>query len=60
MLVEAAWVLKNREPWAIVFYERILRRNGKAQKAIIALARKLAVILWRLWQDNRFYQSEYI
>lgn len=60
MLVEAAWALKTREPWATTFYDRVLRRCGKAQKAIVALARKLAIILWRLWQDNRCYQSEHI
>lgn len=59
MLVEAAWILKSRESWAAAFYNRILRNTGKAQKAIVALARKLAKILWRLWMDNKVYQADY-
>ena len=56
-LVEAAWVLRSKEQWAAEFYGRILRRTGKFQKAIVALARKLAIIMWRLWLENRPYQS---
>ena len=60
VLVEAAWqLLSSREEWALSFYRRMLSHNGKAQKAITALARKLAVILWRLWLDNRAYESCY-
>jgi transposase len=59
VLVEAAWRLLSKEEWASVFYHRILHNSGNAQKAIIALARKLAVILWRLWLENRAYQSSH-
>jgi transposase len=59
MLIEAAWVLLRKEAWAADFYQRILRRSGKSQKAICALARKLTVILWKLLQDNRYYRSDY-
>lgn len=58
-LVEAAWILKTKEPWAQAFYNRVLYHSGKAQKAIVALARKLAIILWRLLLENRPYQTEY-
>jgi transposase len=51
VLVEAAWRLLSKEEWASRFYHRILRHSGKPQKAIVASARKLAVILWRLWDD---------
>lgn len=57
LLVEAAWVLRGKEKWASECYENILRRSGVFQKAIMALARKLAVILWRLWRENRPYRS---
>lgn len=57
LLVEAAWTLRDREKWASDFYYGILSRGGKSQQAIIALARKLAVILWRLWLESRRYQS---
>lgn len=56
-LVEAAWILKTKEPWAQVFYNRVLYHSGKVQKAIVALARKLAIILWRLLLENRPYQT---
>ncbi len=58
MLVEAAWVLRGKEKWASKFYDNVLRRSGKFQKAIMALARKLAIILWRLWLEGRPYRSE--
>ena len=57
LLVEAAWILRGKEKWASDFYETVLRRCGLFQKAILALARKLAILLWRLWMDNRPYQS---
>ena len=57
VLIEAAWRLLAAEAWASDFYSRILSRYGKAQKAIVALARKLCVILWRLWLENRRYES---
>jgi transposase len=58
VLVEAAWRLLSKEEWASKFYHRMLSHCGRPQKAIVALARKLAVILWRLWLENRFYKSD--
>ena len=57
VLVEAAWRLINTESWASKFYCRVLKQCGKTQKAIVAVARKLCVILWRLWLENRRYSS---
>ena len=48
LLIEAAWMWKQRDPGAEAFYRRILGRSGLPQKAIVAVARKLAVLLWRL------------
>ena len=56
VLVEAAWRLLATEEWASRFYRRVLSNCGKAQKAIVALARKLCVILWRMWLENRPYE----
>jgi len=39
---------KQRDPAAETFYRRILGRTGLPQKAIVAVARKLAILLWRL------------
>lgn len=48
LLVEAAWMWKQRDTAAEIFYRRILGRTGLPQKAIVAVARKLAITLWRL------------
>lgn len=58
-LIEAAWVLLRAGGWAADLYRRIYKRSGNCQKAITALARKLAVILWRLWLENRPYDASY-
>jgi hypothetical protein len=48
LLIEAAWMWKQRDPAAETFYRRILGGTGLPQKAIVAVARKLAILLWRL------------
>lgn len=58
-LVEAANALLNRGPdcalkrWA----ERLRQRKGSA-KAKVALARKLAVLLWRLWRSGERFDAQ--
>lgn len=56
LLVEAAWMWKSKDRWAQGVYNAILSRCGLPQKAIAALARKLAVILWRLSIEKRPYR----
>lgn len=56
ILIEAAWTWKRYDPYAREFYNRILARCGVAQKAICALARKLAIIMWRLCLEERPYR----
>ena len=56
LLVEAAWIWRAKDPWANAFYGKLLSRTGIAQKAIIGLARKLAIILWRLVMEQRAYR----
>ena len=57
LLVEAAWIWKSKDRWAQGVYNAIVSRCGLPQKAITALARKLAVILWRLSIEKRPYRS---
>ena len=57
LLVEACWTWKSYDPYAQEFYNRILSRCGSAQKAIVALARKLAVVMWRLCVEKRTYRQ---
>jgi transposase len=59
LLVEAAWVFRKEASWASELYDRLHRRTGSFQKAITALTRKLAVILWRLWLEDREYEPQY-
>jgi transposase len=55
LLIEAAWTWRAKDPWAGRTYRKLLSRCGIAQKAIVALARKLAIILWRLCLEKRPY-----
>jgi transposase len=55
LLVECAWIHKGRDAGAELMYRRILARTGHAQKAIVAVARRLLTLLWRLCIENRMY-----
>ena len=48
LLVEAAWRWRRGDAYAQMLFQRYLANTGMKQKAIVALAHKLAVILWRL------------
>ena len=60
LLVEAAWrVLRSPDPAAAplrAWAERIALRRGKSVAAV-ALARRLAGILYALWRDNAVYRT---
>lgn len=56
ILIEAAWTFKRYDPKAKEMYNRIVARCGVAQKAICAVARKLALIMWRLCLEQRPYR----
>ena len=56
LLVEAAWMWKRRDPFAAQLYNRMLSRMSIPQKAIVAVARRLAIILWRLCVEQRPYR----
>ena len=60
LLIEAAWMWRQHDPYARDLYNRFLGRMGIAQKAIVAVARKLAVILWRLYVERRQYRTAII
>lgn len=59
LLIEAAWIWKTKDPFAAELYNRLLGRCGLAQKAIAAVARKLAIILWRLAVECRPYRLKF-
>ena len=48
LLVEAAWRWRRGDAYARMLFSRYLGNTGMKQKAIVALAHKLSVILWRI------------
>jgi transposase len=56
LLIEAAWMWRVKDPGASELYNKLLSKTGIPQKAIAALARRLAIILWRLSIEQRPYQ----
>ena len=57
LLIEAAWMWRSRDSYAEGLYRRLLAKTGIAQKAIAAVARRLAIILWRLCIEQRLYRT---
>jgi transposase len=56
MLVEVAWMVYLRGGWARAFVERVSRGVAARRKiAIVALARKLLVMLWAMLRDDRAF-----
>lgn len=56
LLIEAAWIWRAKDPDAQRIYNKLLSKTGIPQKAIAALARRLAIILWRLSIEQRAYR----
>jgi transposase len=55
-LIEAAWMWRAKDTYARELYNKLLSKTGIPQKAITALARRLAIILWRLSIEQRVYR----
>lgn len=56
LLVQAAWVLwRTRKGEPLVQWARALADKRGKRIAIVALARKLAVIMWAMWRHQRPY-----
>jgi transposase len=54
LLVQAAWVVWRHHDWAKALVEQISRGNNARRKiAIIALARRLLIILWSMLKHQR-------
>lgn len=56
LLIEAAWMWQTKDPHARELYNKLISKTGIPQKAIAALARRLAIILWRLSIEQRIYR----
>jgi len=56
-LVEAAWVWIRQDPAAKETFRRLVRNTGEPNKAITAMARRLAVHLWKMLCDDQMYRK---
>ena len=57
LLVEASWSWIQLDPRARVTYARLARNTGSCRKAIIGMARRLAVNLWCMLVRRQSYRS---
>jgi transposase len=48
LLIEACWVWIRKDDAAKATYQRLVQNTGKPNKAIAAMARRLAIRMWRL------------
>lgn len=57
LLVEAAWLWQSKVPEVKERYNQLVNRTGLPQKAISAIARRLAILLWHLSLAARRHQT---
>ena len=57
LLIEASWMWVSKDSYAAGLYRKFIAKSGIPQKAITAVARKLAIILWRLSIEKRAYRN---
>lgn len=55
-LVEAAWVSVRNDEYFRNVYGKIRAKTNLPQKAIVAVARKLLIVMWRVAVENRPYR----
>ncbi len=58
MLIEAAWRWIRYDDNARALYGRMMSNTGTAQKAIVAVARKLGIIMWHLRETQTLYDTQ--
>jgi len=59
MLIEVSWLGLRNNPWMKAIYERALRGSNKRKKmAIVAVARRLLVVLWAMLRDGTAWNPE--
>ena len=57
LLIEAAWQWIRRDPAATAIYRRLVGNTGQGKKAIVAMARRLAINLWMMLIKEEDYRS---
>ncbi len=56
-LVESAWRWVARDESASIRYRRLVANTGSGKKAIVGMARRLGVLLWRLSTRGQPYRA---
>jgi len=57
ILVQAAWAWYRKDPHARQIYNRLLHNTGNGKKAIVGLAKRIAIHLWRMRCDGCLYDA---
>jgi transposase len=57
LLVQAAWVWIRWDEAARRVYSRLVSNTGSGQKAIVGMARRLAIRLWRMMTTGELYRA---
>jgi len=58
LLVESAWMVWRLNDWARAFVEKVSRGGrGRRKLAVVALARKLLILLWGMLKSNRPFRA---
>ena len=57
VLIEAAWRWVARDEAAKARYRRLVASTGNGKKAIVGMARRLAILLWRLSLSGEPYRA---
>ena len=59
LLVEASWQWVGKDDFARAHYRRLTRNTGNSQKAIVGMARRMAVNLWCMAVRGEDYCLDY-
>jgi transposase len=57
VLVEAAWRWIANDKRAMAVYRRLVSRTGSGKKAIVGMARRLAINLWMMLEKGEVYRK---
>lgn len=60
ILIQAAWAWHRRDPHARQIYNRLLRNTSNGKKAIVGLAKRIAIHLWRMLCDGCLYNTKVV
>jgi transposase len=56
VLIEAAWQWRKHDPGARARFDHLASQTGSGNKAIVAVARHLAILLWRILTAGLVYE----